>query len=164
MYHALEIDQPVRAKALAEWESKHQGDAKAKNDAPRRETHVTTAVAGNFWDTLEKDVMRRYSAPQGAPQDGFIATVDQALMILNAPSVQEWLKPNPGTLTHRLAAIESPNELARQIYLAVLSRLPVAEETSFVTKLLNENPKERAAIIRELVWGLIASAEFRFSS
>lgn len=164
IYHALELDQPVRAKAFAEWEAKHQGDAKMKNDAAKRESHVTTAVAVNFWDTLEKDVMRLYSAPAGAPQDGFIATVDQALMIQNAPSVHTWLKPNPGTLTHRVAAIESPNEVARQIYLAVLARLPEAEETALVTKLLNENPKERAAILQELVWGLIASAEFRFSS
>jgi mono/diheme cytochrome c family protein/septal ring factor EnvC (AmiA/AmiB activator) len=164
IYHALELDQPVRAKALADWEAKHQSDAKVKNDVAKRESHVTTAIAGNFWDTLEKEVMRRYSAPQGAPQDVFLATVDQALMIQNAPSVQAWLKPNPGTLTHRLAAIKSPNEVARQMYLAVLARLPEAEETAFVTKLLKENPKERAAIIQDLVWGLIASAEFRFSS
>lgn len=164
IYHALELDQPIRTRAMAEWETRHQNDAKLKNDAGKRESHVAAAIAVNFWDTLEKDVMRRYSAPAGAPQDGFIATVDQALMIQNAPSMQAWLKPNPGTLTHRLATIENPGEIARQIYITVLARLPDADEIAFVTKLLNENPRERAAILRELVWGLIASAEFRFSS
>ncbi|MFM8271935.1 MAG: DUF1553 domain-containing protein [Gemmata sp.] len=164
IYHALELDQPVRTMALRTWDAKHQADPKLKSDAAKRQQFVANAVAQNFWDTLEKTVMRRFSAPAGAPQDGFHATVDQALLLQNDPSVQSWLKPNPGTLVHRLAEYEDDGKVAEQVYLAVLGRTPDREEIAYVTKLLKENPTERAAILRELVWGLLASSEFRFSS
>lgn len=164
IYHALELDRPVRAKAMADWEARHQKDPATRGDITQRRNHEADAVAGNLWDVLEKDVMRRFSAPPGAPQDGFIASVDQALMLQNDPKVQAWLKPNPGTLTHRLAAIGDPGQLARQVYLAVLGRLPDADELKVATGLLREHAKERDRVIQELVWGLLASAEFRFIS
>ena len=51
-----------------------------------------------------------------------------------------------------------------QIFLTVLGRLPDVEELKTATALLRDHPKERPAIIQELVWGLLASAEFRFIS
>jgi hypothetical protein len=164
IYYALELDQPIRTKSHADWDAKHQNDPATKNDAAKRQSHVATSLAENMWGVLEKDIMRRFSAPQGAPQDSFIATVDQALMLQNDPRVQTWLKPTPGTLTHRLAAIEDPQKLVNQIFLTVLGRLPDAEELKAATALLRDHPKERAEIIQELVWGLLASAEFRFIS
>jgi hypothetical protein len=164
IYYGLELDQPIRTKSLAEWDAKHKNDTATKNDVAKRHSHLTTSLATNLWDVLEKDIMRRFSAPQGAPQDSFIATVDQALMLQNDPRVQTWLKPNPGTLTHRLAAIEDPQKLVGQIFLSVLGRLPDAEELKTATALLRDHPKERAEIIQELVWGLLSSAEFRFIS
>ncbi|MFM8931667.1 MAG: hypothetical protein ACKOS8_07310, partial [Gemmataceae bacterium] len=141
-----------------------QKDPATRADTTQRRSHEADAVAGNLWDVLEKDVMRRFSAPPGAPQDGFIASVDQALMLQNDPKVQAWLKPNPGTLTHRLVAIGDPGQLVRQVYLAVLGRLPDADELKVATALLRDHAKERDRVIQELVWGLLASAEFRFIS
>lgn len=164
IYHALELDRPVRAKAMADWEARHQKDPATRADTTQRRSHEADAVAGNLWDVLEKDVMRRFSAPPGAPQDGFIASVDQALMLQNDPKVQAWLKPNPGTLTHRLVAVADPGQLVRQVYLAVLGRLPDADELKVATGLLRDHAKERDRVIQELVWGLLASAEFRFIS
>lgn len=164
IYHALELDQPIRTKSLADWEKNHEKDPASRKDVSKRENHVTLAIAGNMWDTLEKTIMRRFSAPQGAPQDGFIASVDQALMLQNDPMIQTWLKPDPGTLTHRLAGIQDSQQVVSQIYVAILGRLPDADEVKAATTLIHSNPRDRAAIIQELVWGLLASAEFRFIS
>lgn len=162
IYHALGLDQPARDKASAEWEKKQGKDPASDKDGAKRREHLASAVAGNLWDLLEKDVMRRFSAPPGAPQDGFIASVDQALMLQNDPKVQAWFKPEPGTLTHRLAGVTDPDQVVRQAYLAVLARLPYPDEAKAAKGLLEVRPMERGDAIRELVWGLLASAEFRF--
>jgi hypothetical protein len=162
IYHALGLDQPARDKASAEWEKKQGKDPASDKDGAKRREHLATAVAGNLWDLLEKDVMRRFSAPPGAPQDGFIASVDQALMLQNDPKVQAWFKPEPGTLTHRLAGVTDPELVVRQAYLAVLGRLPDPGEVKAAKGLLEVRPMERGDAVRDLVWGLLASAEFRF--
>lgn len=162
-YIALELDQPVRAKALADWETSHQNNPVEQADSEKRQVFVNAAVADNMWNTVEDLIVTRFSAPAGAPQDGFFATVDQALMIQNDPTFQSWLKVGDGTLIPRLAAIEDPQRLADQLYLGILGRLPEADEVRRVGELLSENAAERAAIVQELAWGLLASTEFRFS-
>jgi hypothetical protein len=44
----------------------------------------------------------------------------------------------------------------------VLGRLPDPEEVKAAKGLLEVRPMERGDAVRELVWGLLASAEFRF--
>jgi hypothetical protein len=53
--------------------------------------------------------------------------------------------------------------VAQQLYLVVLGRTPDADEETMVRELLTRYASERAAIVQELVWGLLASSEFRFS-
>ena len=163
MYVALELDQPIRTKALADWNTQHQNDPSTRDDIAKRDLFVNTAVAVNMWDTLEDPIVERFSAPAGNPQDSFFATVDQALMIQNDPTYQSWLKANDGTLVARLSTIEDSNQVAHQLYLSILCRKPDAEEIQRVSELLNQNATDRVAMIQELVWGLLASTEFRFS-
>jgi hypothetical protein len=47
--------------------------------------------------------------------------------------------------------------------LSVLGRLPDAEERAMVVDLLGVPAGERAGVLQELLWGLLASTEFRFS-
>lgn len=162
-YIALEMDRLIRAKALSEWETTQQGNPADLADARKRQAFVSGKVAENQWDTVEDLVVTRFSSPAGAPQDGFFATVDQALMIQNDPAFQAWLKGAEGTLIHRLATIEDPAVVAQQLYLVVLGRTPDADEETMVRELLTRYASERAAIVQELVWGLLASTEFRFS-
>jgi hypothetical protein len=112
---------------------------------------------------VEDLVVTRFAAPAGAPQDSFFATVDQALMIQNDVTFQGWLKASEGNLIERLGALPEPEQLASQLYLAILCRLPDADETSMVRELLTRASEDRSAMIQELVWGLLASSEFRFS-
>ena len=162
-YAALELDQPIRTKALADWNTQHQNDPSMRDDIAKKDLFVNAAVAINMWDTVEDPIVERFSAPAGNPQDGFFATVDQALMIQNDPTFQSWLKANDGTLVARLSTIEDSNQVAHQLYLSILCRRPAAEEIQRVSELLNQNATDRVAMIQELVWGLLASTEFRFS-
>lgn len=162
-YFALEMDRPARAKALADWETNHQDNPAERDDLKKRQIFVTTAVTGNMWDTVEDLIVTRFSAPAGSPQDGFFATVDQALMIQNDATYQSWLKTSDGNLVQRLTAIEEPERLASQLYLCVLCRTPDADEIAMVQEMLRQNSADRVSIVQELVWGLLASSEFRFS-
>ena len=160
-YAALDLGRPAREKALADWRASIK-DTAEREDEGKRKAFVEAAIADHMWGALEKVVMRRFSAPAGAPQDGFFSTVDQALMMMNDPMVQNWLKASQGNLVDRLVALEDPDQLARELYLGIVSRQPDARERAMVRDLLARHAGERAVIVRELVWGLLASAEFRF--
>ena len=162
-YIALEMDRAARNKALADWEANHQNNPAEGDDIQKRQKFVSAAVAINMWDTVEDLFVERFAAPAGAPQDGFFATVDQALTIQNEPTYQSWLKANDVNLIQRLTAIEDSALLANQLYLSILCRSPDADETQMIGDLLRQYSAERSSVVQELVWGLLASTEFRFA-
>lgn len=162
-YTALELGQGVRLKAESDWSERVRENPAERADVAGQAKFVGAAVAGHQWDTVEDLLVSRFSAPAGAPQDNFFATVDQALMIQNDPTYQGWLKPGDGNLAERLGATEDAGVVAEQLYLSVLGRLPDAEERAMVVDLLGVPAGERAGVLQELLWGLLASTEFRFS-
>lgn len=102
-----------------------------------------------------------YGGAPGQPQDDFFATADQALFLANAGNVRGWIAPgNP--LFNRLNEQADPKVLAEELYLSVLSRRPTEPEVAEVMNFLAAKPNERPAVVQELIWGLLASAEFRF--
>jgi hypothetical protein len=161
-YTALEMYRPARAKALGDWESTHQANPAEHDDVQKRQQFVSAALAVNMWDTVEDLIVERFSAPAGAPQDGFFATVDQALAIQNDPTYQNWLKPASGNLVERLIAVEDPSQFAEQLFLCTVCRLPDEEEQKMVREMLSHHAEERGSLVQELVWSVLASGEFRF--
>jgi hypothetical protein len=101
-----------------------------------------------------------YGTLQG---EDFQATVNQALFFGNGSLVQGWLSPAAGNLTERLVKMESPAELADELYLAVLTRRPTQEEADDVANFLQERSADRPAAVGELIWALVSSNEFRFN-
>jgi len=110
----------------------------------------------------ELDVVVARFAGQGGQKTSFEATADQALFLINGPNVQKWLKPQDGALTARLQKLDSPAELAEELYVAVLSRPPTDDETTNVANYL-QSLSDRPTAIREMTWALLSSAEFRFN-
>ena len=57
------------------------------------------------------------------------------------------------------------DELADELYLAVLSRHTTEEERSDVVELVEaaSDRKQRREIVRQIVWGQLLSAEFRLN-
>lgn len=146
-------------------------------DAKRR-TLREAIVEEQLYDRLASKVrpfVRYFGGVAGQPQETAEAasTVDQALFITNGEPVKSWLGTTPGWLIARCAAINDPSAVAEELYLSVLSRRPTTQERAEVANYLTErtaklsktqNPAvERAAALRELAWGLLASTEFRFN-
>lgn len=116
-----------------------------------RSSQIGSAVARDqlIDDLLSRDEFTRYYA--------------KVLEVMfNDPQFLNWLKSSPGNLVERLMGIEDPDKFAEQLYLSILCRRPEDQERAMVVQMLASHAQERQSIVQELVWGLVASAEFRF--
>ncbi len=94
--------------------------------------------------------------------DTFASTLDQTLFLKYGSAVRGLLTPRPGNLTDRLNKLTNPDAVADELFAAVLARRPTAEERADVAAALKRTT-DRGKTINELVWALVASAEFRFN-
>lgn len=104
-----------------------------------------------------------YGAGAGQPQGDFFATADQALFATNGGSINAWIAPAGGNIADRMAREPDPARAAEDLYLTVLSRPPTDPERAEAARLLAVPPQRKAAVVQQLVWGLLTSAEFRFN-
>ncbi len=113
-----------------------------------------TAQAGPF--------VQLFAGLPGEPaaNQDFEASLDQTLFLSNGKLLRDWLEPRPGSLTERLLALKESGPLAEELYLSILSRPPSAEERREVEDYLRG---DRATAVKELMWALLTSAEFRFT-
>lgn len=102
-----------------------------------------------------------YGASAGQPQEDFFATPDQALFVANGGTLIGWI--SGGGLAQRLAPLADSKSFAEEMYLSVLTRRPTDAEINETAQYLASRPNERPQAIRELVWSLLTSAEFRFN-
>lgn len=106
----------------------------------------------------------------GIPGEEFQATANQALFLGNSPTVSGWLKPASGNLIQTAQAIESERGVLEHVTFHVLSRPPsLAEQQDWIQLLEqirgeHDDPLEaKNTAIREWIWALMSSNEFRFN-
>jgi hypothetical protein len=122
------------------------------------EATLHDSLAGNV-----ASFVSTFAGPPGQSDVRFQATLAQALFVRNGSPVRDWLAPRAGNLIDRLTRME-PATASDELYLSVLTRLPSDDERAEVADYLNARPAaERTAALQELVWAMLASAEFRFN-
>lgn len=94
------------------------------------------------------------------PEGEFKATVKGALFWRNSIEIQKLLTPHPGNLIDKLTKIKQPASLVEELYLAVLSRFPTADESSVMVDFLNDPSADHETAIRDATWALLTSVEF----
>jgi Protein of unknown function (DUF1549)/Protein of unknown function (DUF1553) len=99
-----------------------------------------------------------FGSRPGESQDNFAITLDQTLFLKYSATVRGLL----GARTSALAKLTDTDAIADELFLSVLSRRPTADEKKDVADEL-KSAKDRNAVLSELVWALVASAEFRFN-
>lgn len=132
---------------------------------PARLAERVKAAEQYTWDKLKGGAAGfapLFGAGAGEAQDAFFATADQALFLNNGSMVRSWLAPSAENLTARLGKLADARALAEELYLSVLTRLPTEAEAAAVQKQLAAREKDKPAVVQELAWGLLTSAEFRF--
>jgi hypothetical protein len=97
-----------------------------------------------------------------ATADNFTATLDQTLFVKYGTAVRGMIPARTGNLAERLGKTTNPDALADELFAAVLSRRPTADERKDVADAL-KGATDRQKTINELIWALVASAEFRFN-
>jgi hypothetical protein len=59
--------------------------------------------------------------------------------------------------------LHEPRQVAEELYISVLMRVPSGDEINAVTNHLQARQADRQVALQELAWALITSNEFRFS-
>lgn len=121
---------------------------------------VTTALGEKPSDGLTKKFVKAYANQAREPEDEFTPSLQGALFVLHDNSVLKLLEPKSGNLIDRISKLTDENAIAEELYLAILTRRPTAEETQMVQKILAKHPQDRAAAGKNIAWALLASMEF----
>lgn len=126
--------------------------------AALNERALDERIAGNV-----AQFVALYGGQPGQGQEEFQATLEQTLFVSNGETLRAWLAPQPGNLVDRLSRATEVAALADELYLSVLSRRPDPEEVTQLEAYLKDRSADRPAALAEVVWALLASAEFRFN-
>jgi hypothetical protein len=100
---------------------------------------------------------RSFRHDPSTPQRDIEGTVQQALFLMNNPTLQSKLKSSQ--LKKRLLAIKQPRTLITQLYLSILARRPTDSEFTRGQKHLRA-VTNRSEAIDDLLWVLVNSTEF----
>jgi hypothetical protein len=93
--------------------------------------------------------------------DEFQPSLQLSLFLANSPRFDALL--SEGGLAARLTAIADDETLVRTAFESVLSRSPDADELAQVRGYLAVRSDRRAAAVRQIIWSLLTSSEFRFN-
>jgi uncharacterized protein DUF1549/uncharacterized protein DUF1553 len=91
-------------------------------------------------------------------------SVSQVLHVLNSPELQAKLSHEAGNVARLVRRNPSDNSaLVDDLYVAILSRRPTADEESVATKYLQDHHPTRRQAAEDLAWSLLNSLEFVFN-
>jgi len=155
------LDAYIRTEAA---ELEKQAPLAADADATTTAARHRQAVRGAY-DKLRGNAdvyVSLYASGPDKTEDDFFASADQALYTANAGNVYAWAGPGNNNVTQQAIALTDNAEIARVMYWTLLARQPTADEAKLVNEQIVASGDGRNAVIQEMVWGLLASAEFRF--
>jgi hypothetical protein len=89
-------------------------------------------------------------------------TLPQLLHLQNGDEILKKFKADKGRLHERIKAKVADEELAKELFLASLTRLPSDKEMQTIKKLLSED-ESREAVFADLLWALLNSKDFAFN-
>jgi hypothetical protein len=111
-------------------------------------------------ETLKAKFVKAFAHPPMEPEGEFTPSLKSALFLMNDADFLTLLEPKENNLVARLQSLGTASEIAEELYLAVLTRRPTAEEVAEVTEQLQSAGDNKTHAIRLLVWALLASTEF----
>ena len=106
--------------------------------------------------------VRFYGTRPGEPEGDFVSTLDQTLFVKHGDQLRTLITPRPGGLVDRAGKLTEPSSVVEELFLTVYGRLPADEERREIGEVLRTSPN-RTAALSDIVWAMLASAEFRFN-
>ena len=121
----------------------------------------------NEWKTRREELEKRSESVARQleiPDEGFQVPVSEALWFSNNAHIQnDYLNAGGNRLVGYLSSIPSNDEIVSAATRSVLSRDPLPEESTAMVQYLEKRPDQRVDAIRQIVWALLSSPEFRFN-
>lgn len=149
-----QIDEALAESAAENTEGKDTEADKEKMAEARRKQRATRMA----------EFVTIFGSVPGQPEGEFSSSLPQALFLANSETVSAWVPSSHGNLTERMLALTDNKQIADEIYLSTLSRLPSNEERQLAIEYLEESAgKDRNKALTALVWSQLASAEFRLN-
>ncbi|MEZ6137257.1 MAG: DUF1549 and DUF1553 domain-containing protein [Pirellulaceae bacterium] len=96
------------------------------------------------------------------------STVTQALHLMNSRELDRRVRSDAGRAARLAASSLSSHEIAEELYLAIFTRFPTADESAYVMSLLDEHAttadiaqqqKQRRQTIEDLMWAMLNAPE-----
>ncbi len=115
----------------------------------------TTRVPSIFLDTFGRPNENQDPPCERTPD----STVTQALHLMNSQQLEERVCNDQGRAARLAASALSPTEIVDELYLAIYSRHPTAQESQYASKLI-ESAENRRGVIEDLMWAMLNSPEF----
>ena len=109
---------------------------------------------------FEKAFLAAFANAAKEPELTVNPTLRAALFLRNNDLVLWALQKRPGNLLARLAALTDAGQIADELYLAILSRPPVAEEKDELAKHLAKHAANREKALGHYAWAMLSSMEF----
>jgi len=131
--------------------------AEGKKSADGKSASANEATT---FDEVQASFLKAFANPRRKPEVEFRSSVKAALFLSNSDLVLRFLEPQDGNLLDRLSKISDVNQLAQELYLSVLARLPCDDESTAVSAYLEKRADSRLQAIKNLAWALMASTEF----
>jgi hypothetical protein len=115
----------------------------------------TTRVGSIFLDTFGRPNQNQDPPCERTPD----STVTQALHLMNSQQLEERVRSDNGRAARLAASQLPPMEIVDELYLAIFSRHPSANESEYASKLI-EKAESRRGTIEDLMWAMLNSPEF----
>ena len=106
--------------------------------------------------------VRMFGSQPGQPEDNFQATLDQTLFFKHNATIRTYLQPRAGSLMDRCGKLTDANAIADELFLSVFTRPATVDEKKDIADVLKDG-KDRNVVLTEVIWAMLASAEFRFN-
>jgi hypothetical protein len=115
-------------------------------------------------DAMEGELLAEFREqfPDVLPEEN-LARLQQAMYLSNSPSLQRLVLPAPGNLADRLLAQEDEGARVEQAFQTILGRSPTSDEREAGQDFLIERQSRPVEGIRDLLWAIVMSAEFRLN-
>lgn len=146
--------------ALAEEDATSESSEKSEEEVT--EDQIAAARRQKRQERIAEFVSVFGSVP-GQAEEGFAASLPQALFLANSETVANWIPARDGNLAEQLVGVSNTDAAAEELFLSILSRYPTDDERELVKDTIKDAGSAKPQKIAALIWSLIASAEFRLN-
>lgn len=131
----------------------------AEADASADKTPAGIVDKHEHLTLLKVQFLKAFANPPAEPEIEFEPSVQSALFLMHDHRVLGLLKPQ-ANIVERLAKLDSPDAIASELCMNILSRPPTAADRVDVAAALPADASQRIAAMEQLVWAMLSSTEF----